>query len=613
MFDFVQNNKVVQLGMKVLLGAIALSFVGIASYSYDFMGGGANEVAKVGDKSITRQEVDFALQQRNLGQDKAEQMTQELVQRQMLLEKAAELGVRVTDAELAKAIAQVPVFQKDGKFSYDLYQEYLTNNRTSGTAFESRFREDLVYERMRELTSNMFSGGFYAKSTNATLAQFLAREREVSSARIDASAFMDKVQVGEQDVAAYYKAHPAEFQQPEKVRVEYLLLSVPVLAMTQTVNEDEIKSFFDKNKTQFERDERKTSHILLTVPAKADAAGKQAVKAKAEQLLQQVRSNPARFAELAKQNSQDPGSAAQGGELGWLSREGLDQTFADALFAMSNTGISDLVESQFGFHIIQLSAIRRTGLEEARATITEKLKEQKARKAFPAVTDELSELVINSEKNLAPVAQKVKLTLQTTDWFTRAGQENDPVFSSKNKDVLERIFSSDGLAGRATEIIELPDQQRLVARVVERKPARLPPLTEVAAAIRSKLQDQGAAKLAEAEGKRLLQALQKGETLPLKWSETQKVGLMQGGMLSQDAVKQLMAAPEGANVFSGIVERNGYTLFKVGPFSKTPPDPRLAEQLEKQRLMGEAEAYDKLLRRELLTRPPVAAEPAGNS
>lgn len=609
MFDFVQNNKAVQFGMKVLLGAIAISFVGFGAGS--FLGDGRDEVAKVGDTSITRQEVQRALQQRDLGQDKAEEMTQSLIQRQLLLEKARESGVTVTDEELAKALAAIPIFQKDGQFNLGLYNDFLASRRTSSAVFESRFRDDLIYERMQQLSSQMTAGGFYAKTAHTTLSQYLSRQREVSSVRIEAASFMDKVQVSDQDVAAYYQSNDKEFRLPDQVRVEYILLTVPMLASGQTVSDEEVKTFFDKNKQQFERDERKARHILLTMPEKANAAAKAAVKAKAELLLQDVKNNPERFADIAKQHSQDPGSAAQGGDLGWMSRQGLDATFANALFAMQANETSNLVETQFGYHIIHLDGVRKTGLEESRMAILEKLKEQKARKVFPTLSEEMGELAVETEKNLVPVAQKLKLPLQTTDWFSRNGQENDPVFSSKNKDVLDRIFSVDGLAGRASEVIELPEQQRLLTRVIERKPARLQALAEVSAAIRAKLQAQGAAKLAEAEGKRQLQALQKGEALPLKWSEAQKVGIMQAGMLSRDVVKQLMAVPsKDVTAFSGIVERGGYTLFKVGKFVDTMADPRLAEELEKQRLMGEGAAYDKMMQRELLQQAPAPGKPA---
>lgn len=600
MFDFVQNNKMVQLGIKVLLGAIAVSFIGFSAATYNFSGGGANEVARVGDTPITRQDVDRALQMSNLGQDKAEEVTQDLIRRQTLLEEARSLGVRITDEELAEAIAKIPVFQKDGRFDFQAYEDYLRSSSMTSSMFEARFREDMLAERMQQVVGQMFSGGFYSRAANDALAQYLSRERMVSSVRIEPAAFMSKVQITEQQIAAYYKANPAQFRQPEKVRVEYILLSVPVLASAQSASDAEIKEFFDKNKSQFERDERQARHILLTLPEKADAAAKAAVRARAEKLLQEVQANPARFADLARQNSQDPGSAAQGGELGWLSREGLDQKFADALFAMQQPGISGLVESQFGFHIIEMIGQRKTGLEEARATIASRIKEQKARKAFPTLSEELADLAVNNERNLVPVAQKVKLPLQTTDWITREGVAGDPVFSAERKDVLERIFSADGLAGRATEVIELPEQQRLLARVAERVPARMQPLAEVTAVIRARLLEQGAAKLAEAEGKRYLEALSKGENPVLNWSEAQKVSLFQGGQLTPAAVKHVMAAVAKADgdSYSGLAENNGYTLFRLGAFSQAPTDPRLVEHIDRQRLMGEFDSYSRLLQRE---------------
>lgn len=610
MFDFVQNNKSVQLGMKILLGVISLTFVLFGIGDYNSMSNDANEVVKVGDTPIMRYQVERELEMRNLGPDKFEDALNSLIQRRLLLEQARSAGLSVSTQDLKNAIAALPAFQKDGQFSPELYQKYLQNNQISTTDFENERRNELLLQQMGE---QLMGNGFVSKAVSERLSQFLTKQRDVSQFRFEPTTYLGQVKITEQDVQAYYKGHAAEFTVPEQIKVEYVLLSAKAIAAGQTVTDPEIKTYFDANKNKYEHEERQASHILLMIPEKADAAAKDAVKAQAEKIHAELQKNPGQFAALATQYSQDPGSAQRGGDLGWMSAEGLDKSFAAALFAMKAKEISGLVQSQFGYHIIQLNGIKKVGLEEAKSAIVEKLKEQKARQQFPELADKLADLVVDNEKNLAPVAAGLKQPLQSTNWMGRSGQAGDALFS--NKDVLEKLFTADSLSGRATDVIELPEQQRLVARVVARQPEHLQAVADVSAAIKAKLEQQAAAKLAAADGQKQLAALQKDPGLALVWGAVQPVSLQQPGSLSRDAIKQAFALPAKAgDQFVGIAERDGFTLLKVGKETLLPVDPRMTQQLEQVQLMGEGDAYLKALQREIkVLRKPVAAKTDGNS
>lgn len=601
MFDYIHNNKAAQFAMKGLLAVIAVGFVGFGSYSF-MDGGGPQDVAEVGDVVITQRDVQNALADQGRGPDDAERVTQELIQRAVFLQKARDMGVRISDEELARAIHQIPAFQKNGRFDPETYRKALRDNKMTVEQFEGRMREDLLMGHMQEVFVTVIQGGFYSRKSNEALINFVAQKRPVSTIRVEAAAFKDKVVVTDKQVEDYYKANSNEFRLPEQVRAEYVHLTVDALKMAQTVSEQEIAEHYASRREAYDRDERQARHILILAPA-GDEAGRKVARQRVEGLLQQARANPTGFAALATANSQDPATAPQGGDLGWLSQKMANAEFKpviDALFKLQVNGVSDIVETPYGFHIVQMAAQRKLGLTEARGEIESFLKEQKARRLFPQVSDQLAEQALSSDKSLAPVAQAVRLPLQTSEWITREGLANDPVFGSANKEVLEALFSPDGIGGRTSDVLELPEQQRLVVRVVEHKPARLQALAEVTPGIRQKLQMQGAALLAAEEGKRLLAIVQKGGTLPMQWGTPASVSRLEPGPLTADVLKVAMSLPAAQTAYGGVQENGGYTLIQAGAMLPLSVDPAMAQNLQMSRLRGEVDAYLALTQRELV-------------
>ena len=263
-------------------------------------------------------------------------------------------------------------------------------------------------------------------------------------------------------------------------------------------------------------EERQASHILITADAQASAEQKQAARAKAEQLLRQVKQNPASFADLAKKNSQDPGSAAKGGDLGSFPRGAMVKPFDDAAFNMKVGEISGLVESQFGYHIIKVTGEKKHAFDESRKQVELDLKRQKAGKKFAELAEQLNNQVFEQGDNLKPAADALKLPVQTSGWISRTGSENKLLNSPK---LLQAIFAEEAVKNkRNTEVIDVGSNMLVAAHVVEYKAAAVRPLEEVRADIVKLLTRQQAAALAAKQGRETLIKLKQGAGEVVAWS-----------------------------------------------------------------------------------------------
>ncbi len=240
-----------------------------------------------------------------------------LIRRQLLLAQAAHDGIAVSDHDLERLIGAAPEFQQDGKFSSALYMDWLNSQGATQVTFENSVRHDLAQARMNDA----YRGSAIVPNTVAErLLRINNEQREVSMRALIPEQFLANVKLSPDAVQKYYDAHQNEFQVPEQVRLDYIVFSIDMVAARGEVSDDEVRQFYETNHARYAMDEqRRASHILIAVDPKADAAAKQAARAKAEQLFQQAQRSPAQFAELARKNSQDPGSAVQGGDLGWFS------------------------------------------------------------------------------------------------------------------------------------------------------------------------------------------------------------------------------------------------------------------------------------------------------
>ncbi|MEO7728665.1 MAG: SurA N-terminal domain-containing protein [Burkholderiales bacterium] len=574
MFDLVQKHKKI---IQVLLAIIFLPFAFFGIDSYFRTADGGNHVATVGGIPVTQQEFSLALQERQnylqrlVGNrvDPAMLDSPELrfavldsiIRQRLLVNQAVRSNVLVSDEQLQQVIAEQPAFQEDGKFSHARYVELLKRQNMTAVGFEQSLRRDLMLQRMN---GAYLATAIAPKSVAERLLRINAQQREVSQSALAPEKFTAQVKVDDSAVKSYYDAHQNEFQVPEQARLEFVVLSLDSIAAQTDAGTDEVKQFYEQNLKQYAKgDERQASHILVTVDAKATAEQKQAARAKAELLLKQVKQNPAGFAEVARKNSQDPGSAAKGGELGTFPRGAMVKPFDDAVFNMKVGEISDLVESAFGFHIIKLTGEKRHGLDEVKKQVELDLKRQKAGKKFAELAEQFNNLVFEQGDSLKPAADALKLPLQTSGWTSRSGGEKKLLTNPK---LLQAVFGEDAVKNkRNTEVVDVGGNNLVSARVLEYKPATMRPLADVSAEIVKRLTHDQATQLAAKQGRELLAKLKQGSGEGIVWGAPKLVSRDSSQGYAAPAIAEIFKA-DGAKLpaYTGYENpQGGFVLLKI--------------------------------------------------
>ena len=566
---------------KVILGLITIPFMLWGVESYFNKSGGGDVVAKVNGDSITRQEFDRAIkgQQQEMrasmgaaynaalfDDPKIRQgVLDGLVSQHLLMAAAKQAKLVVSDTQLATTIGGLPGFQENGQFSQSRYDQVLRQQGMSIGEFENRVRQELLVNDMRSVFS---APGLVPGNVVVSFLQAYEQKREVSLATLSPEQFMPQTKVSTADIQRWYDSHKAEYTLPAQARFEYVVLSQAAMANQMLVSEAAIQQYYQQNAAKYrEPEQRRASHILIAVGAADDAQNRAAAKAKAETIYQQLKTNPARFAEIAKRDSTDAGSAAQGGDLGWFARNAMVKPFSDAAFALKEGQISAPVLSEFGYHIIQLTGIKPAKVQPLAAVktdITAELQNQQGGKQFADVAETFSNQVYEQSDSLLPVAKALKLTVQTSGWITRKGGEAAGILN--NPKMITALFSDDVLKNkRNTEAIEVTPGTLASARLLDYKPAALQPLEAVRAAIEAQLKRTQAIALAAKQGQADLVQLRTGKEPGVKWSAFMNVSRQQAGTFPLALLEPVFRADVKAlPVYVGAADANGvYTLARV--------------------------------------------------
>ncbi len=572
------NKRIVRFFFALFL-VIPFGFFGIDYYFRSPVGG--DTLATVGPARIGAQEFDNALRQQAdtyRQQFKANfdpaimenpeirrSVLDKLVGEKLVAIGAQRAGVRVGDKDLARRISEEPFFQIDGRFSKERYEQIAKGQNLSPVGLDERMREDYRQQQFRQA---IVGTAFVPRATLDSFIRLSEQTREVSVVNVTPESQLAKVTAKPGEVKAYYDQHLAEFTTPEQARVEYLELSADSLAAQTSVPAEEIAGIYEqgvKSGRFGQREERKASHILLTVKQDAPEADKKATEAKAKAIAERVRKAPATFADTAKKESQDPGSAAQGGDLGFFARGAMVKAFEDAAFAAKKGEIVGPVASEFGYHVIQVNDIKPAkvkSLAEATPEIEAGLRKQNASRRFAEVAEQFSNMVYEQPSSLKPTADTLKLGVQQSGWITK-GTPASPILS--NPKLLAEIFSADTIKSkRNTSAVEVAPGVLVSARVVEHKPPQQKPFETVQAEIQKRLQRDAALKLARDDGEAKLKELQAGKDAGLKWPAPLAVNRQKpGGLFPQVIDRVFRVDPKKLPAYVGVDTPAGYALVQV--------------------------------------------------
>lgn len=523
MFEFVrQHNRIFQ---AILLLLILPSFAFVGMQGYTSMMDGANAgVASVNGRKITQNEWDAAhreqadrIRGQNPGVD-AKLLDTPEIKRQALENLVNERTLRAAAEHQHFTPSSESVnarFWADPQFAFlrnpdgTVNKALLAAQGMTPSIFMERLRQDYA---IRQVTAPIETSATAGNASPKLAFDALLQQRDVQVQRFDIKDFAAKLNPSDADIEAFYKepANAAKFQLAESAAIEYVVLDLEALKKDVKFSEDDLQNYYKENASRYGvPEERRASHILIKVDRSAPADERAKAKAKAEDILAQVRKAPTEFAALAKTNSQDEGSAANGGDLDFFSRGAMVKEFDAAVYAMKQGEISSLVETDFGYHIIQLTGTRggdKKPFEAVRAEVEAEVRKQLAQRRYSEAAEQFGNLVYEQSDSLQPAADKLKLQIQTgTVQRQPIAGVRGPLASPK---LLEEVFGADALRNkRNTKAVETGASQLVSARVVQHSPARVPPLADVKDKVRAQLVSKLASEQARKAGEARLAAL----------------------------------------------------------------------------------------------------------
>ena len=503
MFDTVRNNAKLMMGLLFLLIIPSFVLLGVERYNRD--GDRGATVAEVDGKAITQAQWDAAHQRevdrirstspnvdpKLLDSPMAKMATLERLVNEEILRAAARQSLLVTtDTRLALQLQKDPVIaglrSADGKLDLDRYRQLLASQGMTPEMYESQVREGLSEQQVLQgLDSTSWAS---LAQTEVALNAFYQR-REIQVQTWTPAQVASKVNASDADLKAFYDKHSERFRTQESADVEYVVLDAAQLASAIRLPEADVKSYYEQNLQRLSgKEERRVSHILIAADKSASPADKDKALAQAEKLQQELQKSPAKFAELARKFSQDPGSATRGGDLDYFGRGAMVKPFEDAAFSMKKGDVSPVVHTDFGYHILMLTDVKQApvpSFESMRAQIEADLRKQQAQTKFAEAAEVFSNTVYEQSDSLAPVAQKLKLEVRKASGVTRQGIQADKGMLSNAK-LLQALFSEDSIAKRRnTEAVEVAPNTLVSARVVSHQAAKVQDFAQVQAQVRA--------------------------------------------------------------------------------------------------------------------------------
>ncbi|MCW3148014.1 SurA N-terminal domain-containing protein [Stutzerimonas stutzeri] len=444
-----------------------------------------------------------------------------LIERMLLLQGAQKANFDFSSQALDQLILQTPEFQVDGAFSAARFDQVIQQMGYSRLQFRELLKQEMLIGQVR---AGISGTGFVTEQQVESFARLEMQTRDFASLVIAADA--SAVQITEDEISQFYAENAARFRSPEQVVLEYVELNKEAFFDQVEVSEEELQELYQKQIANLS-EQRRAAHILI------EASDAQA-KSKLEELANRLQAGED-FATLAKEYSQDPGSAGEGGDLGFAGRDVYDPAFEEALYALQEGQVSAPVQTEFGWHLIKLLGVQSPevpSFDSMKSELVRELKAQQVEQRYVEVSKQLEDSAFEAADLLQP-AQELKLTVKTTPAFPREGGEG----IAANRQVIQAAFSDEVLVdGANSSLIELDPDTAIVLRVKQHLKAEALPLEQVRDGIVQQLQRSKAADKARNDGQGLLAQLRDGQPGEGKWQVTEAATRNQEGV--QPAVLQ---------------------------------------------------------------------------
>ncbi|CAH2790982.1 MAG: Peptidyl-prolyl cis-trans isomerase PpiD (EC [uncultured Paraburkholderia sp.] len=624
MLDFFRNHKRLMMFMLILVIVPGLGFVGIQGFR-GFFDESAN-VASVNGHKITRAEYDDAMRQQlnrarqMLGAqfdaksfdtpERRSQMLAGLIEQRVLADETQRLHLTASDDAVRRVLLNDPVISSlknpDGPIDVERYKQLLAMQGMTPDQYDERIRYSIATQ---QLPAAIQGSAFMSKTLAQHLTELAEQQREVQGIAFHPRDYAAQVQPTDAQLQAYYDAHRNDFATPATATIQYVVMSPTTIGASIQPSDADLKKYYDDNIAHFRTEgEVRASHILIAAPKDASAADKAKAKQKAEDLLAQIKTHPDQFARIAQQNSQDPGSASKGGDLGYFGRGMIagGKAFDGAVFALKKDEVSGIVQTDFGFHIVKVTDVKPAvtkPFDEVKDQIAKDVKTQQVGKALSDDSEGFTSIFYEKAKSLQPAADKYKLQVQTATVTPQPDAKLPPDSPLNNPKFLAAVFANDSVTARNnTQAIDVGGNTLIAANVTDYKAAAVPALDAVKDAVRQKViavqsneaaHKDGAAKLANFAKSRATT----GFSSPLKVSRSDAQGVPRAALSAiYKANAQKLPAYVGVDLGN-----DGYAIYRVNSvIAAAPVDPqRLAaaqQQIAQVDAQSEVEAYVEAVR-----------------
>lgn len=594
------RDRVTGIVAIFVLGLLAVPFLFFGMESY--MGAVPQDaVATVGDAEISTSEfqTSFARYRQQLRQEQGDQYNEiatnqpavrrehleGMIDRLLLRQYAEEMGLAVSDREIARIIRDIPAFQIDGQFNPDIYRQALQGAGETPRSFEASLRDDI---QTSLLPSALSESVIVTESEVDRMIRLQQQKRQVTLIDVDSQAFLDQVDISDEEVEAYYQDNLDAFTTEEQVKLAYVELRPEEMIEEVSLSEEELRQRYEAASQRYLTPEsRRASHILIEADDNGD--GETSARAQAEQLRERIEQGES-FAELAREHSDDFASAEQGGDLGWIEPDDMVEPFEDALYALEEPGdVSEPVQTRFGWHLIRLEEIRPPegmSFQEARSEILDDYLQRQREDLYFELSERMVDLVYADDSTLEPLAEELNVPIKETDWFTRAGADEG---IAADPEVVETAFSDLVLIdGAVSDPIEIERNHMVAVKVAGHRPAEPRPLEEVADQIRERLENERARELAREQAESFkeriaseagsLESLAEAESIePVHIESLGRNDFQQGPEFVQELFR--LPHPGDEPSLHVLPRRGGYAVVRLEDVQ--PGDPSTASESER--------------------------------
>lgn len=595
MFNLIRNHKRLMMIILALLIVPGLGLVGVQGLRGMF--DESANVASVNGEKISQQAFDAAMRsqmeraRQSLGDrfdaklfdtpTARQALLDQMIDQRLLAQEVKRRRLFASDDAVRRAILTLPAIQNlrrpDGSLDLDGYRKMLAAYGLTPDQFDAQVRLDLASQ---QLPASLEDSAIAPRSVVTTLLTLASEEREVQALEFHGKDFSTQVNVDAAKLKAYYDANQESLRTPEQAEIEYVVLSAKALAAQESPSLAQLQKYYDERASNYRSEtQARASHILISAPKDATAEVRAKARARAEAILVELRAHPERFAELAKQNSQDPGSAEKGGDLGYFGHGMMVKPFDEAVFALKPGQISGLVESDFGYHIIKLTDLkpaRTPPFKDVEDQVRKDFAQWQASERFATDSATFRNLVDAQSDTLQPVANQLKLKLRHANVSRQPGASLPADDLLKNPKLLAAIFSEDVLKeGHNTVPVDVGDNTLVAARVNHYIPATVPPLTQVAEQVRQAVVALEAAKLARAAGEARLALLRQSARADVSsgFGAPMKLRRSNPGLVSPTALVEIFKAPATklpTYVGADLPGSSGYVIYRVNSVIKAP-------------------------------------------